>query len=321
MLKRFLPTVVSHCPADCEVVVADNGSTDGSVAYLQSQHPDVRLILLDKNYGFAEGYNRALEHIDAPYSVLLNSDVWVDADWVTPVLDYMDAHPRVAAAQPKVHKFMLDTMTPSTRFEHAGAAGGEIDILGYPFCRGRILNYVEEDHGQYDQIVPIFWASGCAMFTRTAVYKALGGLDASFFAHMEEIDLCWRMQRAGYQVMSMPESVVYHVGGGALHYEHPRKTYLNFRNNLLMLHKNLPWKRRWWVMTLRFFLDYVAALQLLVTGKPKNAWAAVQARWDYHKMKNSTQRSSNPRSTPVALPDSIVSRSILVDYYLLHKKQ
>lgn len=286
MLRQFLPSVVQFSQApDVEVVVADNGSTDQSLQVLK-QFPTVRTIVLDKNYGFAEGYNRALEHLDAEYTVLLNSDIWVTADWLTPVLRYMDTHPEVVAAQPKVRKYTLPvTGTPAAPdetltypFEHSGAAGGFISILGYPYCRGRRFGRVETDKGQYDSIVPIDWASGCALFVRTRAYKEAGGLDAAFFAHMEEIDLCWRLRRAGGLIVCIPQSVVYHVGGGALPYNNPRKTFLNFRNNLWMLKKNLPKRRLWWVMTLRFFLDYAAALFFLIKGQPENAKAVVQAR-------------------------------------------
>ena len=286
MLRQFLPSVVEFSASpETEVVVADNGSTDGSLEVLK-QFPTVRTIVLDKNYGFAEGYNRALEQVNSEYTVLLNSDIWVTKGWLTPVLAYMDTHKEVVAAQPKIRKYTLpvtgepcapdESLTYS--FEHAGAAGGFLSILGYPYCRGRRFGRVEMDKGQYDTIVPIDWATGCAMFVRTKSYKAAGGLDAAFFAHMEEIDLCWRLRNRGGKLVCVPASVVYHVGGGALPYNNPRKTYLNFRNNLWMLRKNLPKKRLWWGMTVRFFLDYAAALMFLVKGQPANAKAVVQAR-------------------------------------------
>lgn len=286
MLSQFLPSVVEFSSAaDTEVVVADNGSTDDSLEVLKA-FPTVRTIVFDQNYGFAEGYNRALEQVDAEYTVLLNSDIWVTEGWLTPVLAYMDVHRDVVAAQPKVRRYTLPvTGEPAAPdesltypFEHAGAAGGYLSILGYPYCRGRRFGRVETDHGQYDTIVPIDWATGCALFVRTEAYKRAGGLDAAFFAHMEEIDLCWRMRNRGGKIVCVPASVVYHVGGGALPYNNPRKTYLNFRNNLWMLRKNLPKKRLWWVMTVRFFLDYAAALMFLLKGQPANAKAVVQAR-------------------------------------------
>lgn len=280
MLRQFLPSVVKHSSdKETEVVVADNGSTDDSLDALRA-FPSVRVIRFDKNYGFAEGYNRALEQVDAEYTVLLNSDVEVTDGWLQPILDYMDAHEEVAAAQPKIRSYKQ-----RDHFEYAGAAGGFVNALGYPYCVGRKWGKTEVDKGQYDQLRDIFWATGCAMFVRTRLYKEAGGLDAAFFAHMEEIDLCWRLHRMGYKVVCVPESVVYHVGGGALAYENPRKTFLNFRNNLLMLRKNLPKSKLWWVMSARWVLDYVAAMYYLLQGKPKNAKAVVDARKAYHQMK------------------------------------
>lgn len=322
MLKRFLPSVMQFCPADCEVVVADNGSTDNSRSVSLSM--GARWVSFDQNYGFAEGYNRALQAVDATYTVLLNSDVWVNSDWLSPLLDYMDSHPMVAAAQPKVHKYLMDEQRPSPLFEHAGAAGGELDMLGYPFCRGRMFAHVAEDHGQYDNTpCSIFWATGCAMVVRTSLFHAVGGLDADFFAHMEEIDLCWRFLSRGYQVVCVPTTTVYHVGGGSLHYEHPRKTFLNFRNNLFLLYKNLPTSRLWWVMLLRWGLDYLAALQLLAGGKAANARAVLQARLAYHRMKSimRPKRRDNLCHATIPYPSAISRRIILFDYYLLRKKQ
>ncbi len=318
MLRRYLPSVVCYTQApDCEVVVADNGSTDKSLEVLATAFPTVRVIALDRNYGFADGYNRAIEHIESEYTVLLNSDVEATEGWLTPLLDYMDAHTEVASVQPKIHSWLR-----REAFEHAGAAGGYVDALGYPYCRGRLLNRVAEDHGQYDTEADVLWTSGACMCVRTAVYREVGGLDGRFFAHMEEIDLCWRLCCRGWRLVCVPQSVVFHLGGGALHYENPRKTYLNFRNNLLMLYKNLPARRLWWVMPLRGVLDYVAALQLLLTGKPRNAWAAVRARWDYRRMRAlfAPSRADNLAHARVPLPDGIRPRCILIDYYLLHRK-
>ena len=319
MLRRYLPSVVAFTPSEeAEIVVADNGSTDGSVALLQKEFPSVRLILLDKNYGFAEGYNRALQQVESRYTVLLNSDVAVTEGWLTPLLTYMEQYPEVAAMQPKI---LSDLQ--KDHFEHAGAAGGYLDILGYPFCRGRIVGYAAKDEGQYDTEADVLWTSGACMCVRTNLYKEVGGLDGDFFAHMEEIDLCWRLCCRGHRLVCLPKAKVYHLGGGALHYESPRKTYLNFRNNLLMLYKNLPASRLWWVMAVRWGLDYVAALQLLLTGKPKNAWAALQARWDYHRMKPSMRqkRQENMRMATVPYPDTICRRSIIWDYYIRQKRQ
>ena len=337
-LEKFLPTVVKYTvTTDCEVVVADNGSTDGSIELLK-QFPFVRVIRFEENYGFAEGYNRALQQTTADYTVLLNSDVEVTQGWLTPLLDYMDAHEDVAAVQPKILKYTSPQPSPKERedmdstvqdpiskgdiphFEHAGAAGGYIDMFGYPYCRGRIIGYVEEDKGQYDDTAEVFWASGACMCVRTRIFKECGGLDAGFFAHMEEIDMCWRLQCRGFKAACVPSSVIYHVGGGALDYENPRKVYLNFRNNLLMLYKNLPANRLWWVMACRFILDYTALLQSLVTGKTKNAKAIIEARRDYRKMRRSAEykakRKENMRLAIIKFPDIIYRGSIVLRYYL-----
>ena len=278
MLRRYLPSVVKgNGESSTEVIVADNGSTDESLKVLREEFPSVRTIVLDRNYGFAEGYNRAIDQVDSEYVVLLNSDVEAPEGWLEPLLRYMDEHPDVAAVQPKIHSW-----EHKERFEHAGAAGGFLNWLGYPYCRGRKLWHVEEDHGQYDSVAEVDWTSGACMCVRTSVYKELGGLDASFFAHMEEIDLCWRMRNKGWRLMCIPESTVYHLGGGSLHYDNPRKNYLNHRNNLLMIRKNMH--RPGWVLFLRFFLDYAAALFYLLQGRPKSCKAVYEARRDYHRM-------------------------------------
>ena len=274
MLSHYLPSVVRYSALpDCEVVVADNGSTDYSIDVLHRDFPTVRIIALPENYGFAEGYNRALAHIDSTYTVLLNSDVEVTEGWLEPLAQYMDAHPDVAAVQPKI---LSDR--DRTRFEHAGAAGGYINALGYPYCRGRILWWTAKDKGQYDSIVPVDWCSGACMLVRTAAYKEQGGLDAGFFAHMEEIDLCWRLRRNGWKLACVPEAKVYHLGGGSLDYSNPRKTYLNFRNNLWMLRKNLPRGKYLCVAAVRAVLDNATALIYLVMGRAALAKAIWQAR-------------------------------------------
>ena len=280
MLRKYLPSVIKYTQA--EIIVADNGSTDDSIAVLVSEFPDVRRIILDKNYGFAEGYNRAIEQVDSEYIVLLNSDVEVTEGWLEPLLDYMKAHPEVASVQPKIRSWLHRDL-----FEHAGAAGGYINALGYPYCRGRILWHVEQDKGQYDSIVNVDWTSGACMCVRTKVFKELGGLDATFFAHMEEIDLCWRMRNAGWKLACVPQSMVYHLGGGSLAYENPGKTYLNHRNNLLMIYKNK--KHPWGVLFVRFFLDYAAALFYLIQRRPKAAKAVFAARRDYLRIRNSNR--------------------------------
>ncbi|MBE6320969.1 MAG: glycosyltransferase family 2 protein [Bacteroidales bacterium] len=327
MLRRFLPIVIAHTQLNgVEVVVADNGSTDGSLAYLRTQ--SVRIIDLGYNYGFAEGYNRAIAQVDSKYVVLLNSDVEVTPNWLDTLLNYARAHEEVAVLQPKVLSWhskqdMLQGKTEKVRFEHAGAAGGMIDCLGYPYCRGRLLTYLEEDEGQYDAVAPIFWASGACFFINREVYLKEGGLDAVFFAHQEEIDLCWRLHCRGYQIMAVPQSVVYHVGGATLEYESPRKTFLNFRNNLLMLYKNLPTMKWLLVMLIRMPLDYVAALQMLFAGKLLNFKAVLQARCAFWKLRMSygEKRSDCIRSSKTLNPTLISKRSIIFDYYLLGKRK
>lgn len=284
MLKRYLPSVVKNTPAssrkgrEIEIIVADNGSTDNSLEVLAKDFPSVKTIVLDQNYGFAEGYNRAIAQVDSEYTVLLNSDVEVTEGWLDPLLAYLDTHTDVAAVQPKIRSWLR-----RSHFEHAGAAGGYLSKLYFPYCRGRILWHVEEDKGQYDTAAEVDWTSGACMCVRTKVYKECGGLDAAFFAHMEEIDLCWRMRNAGWRLVCLPQSVVYHLGGGALSYESPRKTYLNHRNNLLMIYKNK--QHPCGVLFVRGLLDYVAACFYLLQGRWGAFKAVFQARRDYRKMK------------------------------------
>lgn len=319
-LQQFLPSVLQHTQLpDVEIVVADNGSTDDSLHYLHAQ--PVRVIALDKNYGFAGGYNHAIEQVDAEYVVLLNSDIEVTAHWLDNMLAYMDDHPTVLAAQPKIlswhskQQFDQGEIT-AIRFEHAGAAGGMMDILGYPYCKGRLMTHIEKDYGQYDEPTPIFWATGACLLIRTEAYRKMGGLDANFFAHQEEIDLCWRLQNQyPMSVYSLPFSTVYHVGGATLGYENPKKTFLNFRNNLLMLRKNLPMSRLWWIMIIRFFMDYLAAFQMLVTKQLPNAKMVVKARYAYHKMKNQYPKS-NADISPL-----LAKRSIVWDFYIMRKRK
>ena len=281
MLRTFLPGVV-ECSPEAEVVVADNASTDDSVGVLTSLFPTVRLIRLERNWGFADGYNKALEQVDAEYSILLNSDVEVTEGWIAPMIAALDADSNVVACQPKILDYKR-----KTHFEYAGAAGGFIDRYGYPYCRGRIFDTLEEDNGQYDTVCEISWATGAALMVRTAEYRAAGGLDGRFFAHMEEIDLCWRLRARGRRILCVPQSAVYHVGGATLSKSNPKKTYLNFRNNLLMLYKNLPQEELRSVMRMRCLLDYVAALKFLLTGGFGDFKAVIRARRDYRKMRDS----------------------------------
>ena len=316
MLRRFLPSVVAHTPAgSARVIVADNGSTDDSLAVLAAEFPDVEVIALDKNYGFAEGYNQALRRVGEGYDsyLLLNSDVEVPEGWLQPMLDYMENHPDVAACQPKLRAHH----TP-THFEYAGAAGGYIDSLGYPFCRGRIFDTVEADEGQYDQVADIFWATGAALLIRSAVYWEVGGLDGRFFAHQEEIDLCWRLRSRAYRIVCVPQSVVYHLGGGTLPKENPRKTFLNFRNNLLLLYKNLPQRRLRTVFFLRFWLDALASLVFLLKGEGRSFLAVWQARREFRRIRQdfAADRIANLAASRLDPIPEMYSGSLLVAYHL-----
>ncbi len=260
-LEQFLPSVLASMESNCEVIIADNGSTDDSVRFLKANHPGLRLICFNRNFGFAKGYNETLKQIEADFYVILNSDVQVQPGWLQPMIALLDSNPNIAACQPKVLSYNNKKL-----FEYAGAAGGWLDKYGYPFAKGRIFDICEEDHGQYDQSEPIFWASGAAMFIRSKVFHQLKGFDEYFFAHQEEIDLCWRIQLAGYKIYSCPASVIYHVGGGTLPRGNSLKTYLNFRNNRIMLSKNLPLVKKLWVMPFRTFLDTISAWKGLLTG-------------------------------------------------------
>ncbi|GAB2652988.1 glycosyltransferase family 2 protein [Flavihumibacter cheonanensis] len=261
-LSNFLPSVKAHACAGMELVVADNASTDDSVNWLRNHHPDVRIIQLEKNFGFAKGYNEALKQVQANYYVLLNSDVEVTAGWLEPMLKLLESNERIGACQPKIKMYH-----DKTSFEYAGAAGGWLDSLGYPFARGRIFDFCEQDLGQYDDTAEVFWASGAALLVRADLYHRLGGLDEFFFAHQEEIDFCWRLQLAGYKVMVCPASVVFHVGGGTLPKGNEWKVFLNFRNNLIMLAKNLPWYQVLWKIPIRFLLDAISAWKSLLEGQ------------------------------------------------------
>lgn len=318
MLTRFLPNVLDYSRKDATVYVADNASTDNSVELLKQHFPEVRLILLDKNWGFAEGYNKALDLIDAEYYVLLNSDVEVSHHWLSPLVEFMDNHPEAAACQPK-----LLSEKDRDSFEYAGACGGFLDKYGYPFCRGRIFDTVERDDGQYDYDVEVLWATGACLMIRASDFKLSGGFDARFFAHNEEIDLCWRLRLMGRKIFCIPDSFVFHVGGGTLPKNNPMKTYLNFRNNLLMLYKNLPENELHKVMRARMFLDYVAAFKSLVTGCFGDFKAIVKARktfrkWlpDYVSVRKQIQQMR--KENDIA---GIYNISVLWQYYVKgHKK-
>ena len=319
LLKQFLPTVLMHTQTeDCEVVVADNGSSDNSVEVMKQLFPHVRLVLLDKNYGFAEGYNRALQQIDSKYIVLLNSDVETSPNWVTPLVEYLEKNRDAAAVQPKILSYANKSM-----FEYAGAAGGFIDRYGYPFCRGRILHELEEDKGQYDKPIEIFWATGACLCMCWVDYIEAGGLDGDFFAHMEEIDLCWRLLARGKKNVCLPQSKVYHVGGASLDSESPRKVHLNFRNNLLMIYKNASLMQLIEIMSVRFVLDAAAASHFMVKGKWKHARAVGSAYLDFIKMTPAfkEKRKINREKTVQKNISQLYKGSMLFDFYFRRKRK
>ncbi len=311
LLEQYLPSVVKYS-LGCDVIVADNGSTDDSIEFIKQNFFTVKVIKLDKNYGFTGGYNRALAMIDADYFVLLNDDVEVTKGWINPVIRLMQQDENIAICQPKLLSY-----NDKSRFEYAGAAGGYIDYLGYPFCAGRIFEHLEQDKGQYDTIREIFWATGAAMFVKSSVFKELGGLDERFFAHMEEIDFCWRAKNVGYKVMYCPESKVYHYGGGTLNKLSPRKTFLNFRNNLLLLYKNLPDKELKNVMRKRKYLDLLAAFMFRITSSKAEYNAVLEARKEFLAIKNDFNNDRNPNIT--TYPTQVYRRSLVINSKLFGK--
>jgi len=311
-LERFLPGVISRSQI-ARVIVADNASTDDSVAWLKQHHPQVQLIINPKNGGFAAGYNQALQHVEAKYYVLLNSDIEVAEHWLEPLVQFMDENPDVAACQPKLLSF-----SDMAYFEYAGAGGGFIDKFGYPFCRGRLFQSIEKDDGQYDDVYEVFWASGACMFVRADLYHAHGGLDDSFFAHMEEIDFCWRLKQQGYRIMYVPQSQVYHIGGGTLPKISSRKTYLNFRNNLSMLYKNLPPSWFYYVIISRLFLDGVASIKFLLEGGFADFFAVLRAHMHfYRKLPELHAKRRKTKKVPVS---RIYRKNVVVEYFIKQKK-
>ena len=317
MLRQYLPSVTS-LSHEAEVYVADNASTDDSMTFLAEQYPQVHTMVLDRNYGFAEGYNRALQQIDAQYYVLLNSDVEVAQHWLAPLIAWMDAHDDTAACQPKIL-----SVAERDRFEYAGAAGGFMDRLGYPFCRGRVFSTVERDEGQYDSTADVMWATGACMMVRAKDFHEAGGFDARFFAHCEEIDLCWRMRLAGRRIVCVPESRVYHVGGGTLPKKNPMKTFLNFRNNLTMLYKNLPEEQLKPVMRRRWWLDRLAMLQMVLSGSLSEARAVMRGRREYRRWKHEfdDERKRIQSMAQAAAAESALSDcAILWQYYARGRK-
>lgn len=319
LMEQFLPSVVRNSShAEVEIIVADNASSDDSVTFVQNNYPAIRIIELPENYGFAEGYNQALKQVDTEYFVLLNSDVEVGANWLKPMLDFMDKHEDVAAMQPKIL-----AQKQKTHFEYAGACGGYIDALGFPFCRGRIFDVLEHDHGQYNSVRDVFWASGACLLIRSSDYFGVGGLDAKFFAHMEEIDLCWRLRARGRRIVCLPQSVVYHVGGATLKKESSNKVFLNFRNNMLMLYKNLEENRVKRVIRQRKMYNLIAALKFALSGQMDNAKAIFRAHKEFNKLKEeyASVRQANMEATIVRDIPEIYKGNIIKDYYLRGYKE
>lgn len=275
-LEKFLPSVIRYS-SDYTIYVADSASKDDSVIWMQTNYPQIKLIQLSTNHGYAGGYNRALAQVKAEYYVLLNSDVEVTPNWLGPMIELLDKQPKIAACQPKLLAY-----DNKTQFEYAGASGGYLDWLGYAYCRGRIFEHCETDHGQYDTAVPVFWASGACLFIRAEMFHKIGGFDEDFFAHMEEIDLCWRLHIGGYQVFCCPKSVIYHVGGGTLPSSNPFKTYLNYRNSLAMLYKNLPSSQKWKIILFRLILDGISSLRYIPKGQWRDIWAIIRAHFKFY---------------------------------------
>ena len=316
-LRRFLPSVVAHADG-ARVVVADNASTDDSVALLARDFPAVELLLLERNFGFCEGYNQALALVGSPYYVLLNSDVAVTAGWLRPLWALLVAHPYIAAVQPKILAY-----ADPTRFEYAGAGGGYLDRLAYPFCRGRLFDTTEVDAGQYDDTRPVAWASGACCLVRASAWRALGGFEPAFFAHMEEIDFCWRLQNAGHEVWYHGGSAVHHVGGGTLAKTNPRKTYLNFRNGLALLYKNAAPGELMGPLAQRLVLDWVAGLHFLTSGHLADARAVARAHWHFFQQRaywRARRAATGPHLSVVQRP-GVWAGSVVWAYFARGKRQ
>ena len=314
-LRRFLPSICASTYPNLDIIVGDNASNDNSVSFVRENYPQIKISINDQNYGFAGGYNRVLNSLDQDYFVLLNSDVEVEPGWIEPVIQLMEKDRSIAAAQPKIL-----SQSNKKLFEYAGAAGGFLDIFGYPFCRGRIFDSLEVDSSQYDQSSEIFWASGAAFFIKRLKWLEMNGLDEDFFAHMEEIDLCWRLKNNNYKIMYCAESTVFHVGGGTLNAESPFKTYLNFRNNLVLLQKNLSAGKSIVIIFLRFWLDFLSLLKYLMDGKPKNALAISKAH--IYFIRNLARNTVKSRKIPkhTLNKNGLYIGSIVWDYFVRNKK-
>jgi hypothetical protein len=318
LLKQFLPSVIEFSKGDsAEIIVADNGSTDDSLVVLRNEFPEVQILDLKQNFGFASGYNIALSQIEADYFVVLNSDVEVTAGWLNSPVQLMENDATIAAVQPKILSY-----NQKTHFEYAGAAGGFIDRFGYPFCRGRIFNEVEADNGQYNNVQDIFWATGACMFVRAKSFSHVGGFDADFWAHMEEIDLCWRLKNRGQRIVFTPESTVYHVGGGTLSYDNPQKLYLNFRNNLWLLYKNLPSDKLFGTLFLRMVLDGIAAFKLLAEFNLNGIRSVLKAHLHFYKSLPALHRKRKLTQLEKGkdLPKEMLQKSIVFQFYIRKRK-
>lgn len=307
-LEEFLPNIIEYSSPYAEVIVADNASSDDSVEFMKTHFPNIRVIINSENGGFSKGYNDALKQIDADYYCLLNSDIEVTPNWIEPVIKLMETDERIAVCQPKLRSFH-----EPEKFEYAGAAGGFIDKYGYPFCRGRLFTDMETDHGQYDDVREVFWATGACMFVKANLYHKYGGLDEDFFAHMEEIDFCWRMKNAGYKIMYCPDSVVFHVGGGTLPKKSSRKTYLNFRNNIMLLYKNLPKRRLLPVFFVRLILDIIAAIRFLFDSGFSDFWAVFKAHLHFYK--SLSYNIKKRERIPHRKVSMMYKKNLVVSYY------
>jgi GT2 family glycosyltransferase len=314
-LEKFLPSVIASNYENLSLIVADNASTDDSVSFLQSKYPSVRIIINPVNEGFAKGYNTALKNVSADYYILLNSDVEVTTGWIKPIISLMESDNTIAACQPKILSF-----NEKNKFEYAGASGGWIDKFGYPFNRGRVFEFCETDNGQYNNVEEIFWASGAAFFVRATIFEELKGFDDHFFAHQEEIDLCWRMQRAGYKIYVVPSSVVYHVGGGTLPTGNERKVFLNYRNNLLMLAKNLPASEKMQKIPFRICLDNIAAMQALTKGDWKTFRAIQKAHFNFIKSNFKPQYKDHLPKIKLKDLAGVYNGSIVQKYFIEKKR-
>lgn len=315
-LEKFLPSLIKNTDKDAEIIIADNNSKDDSIEFLDKEYPSIRTIIFDKNYGFTGGYNKALAQIEAKYFVLLNSDIEVTENWLTPLVQLMDSDNHIAACQPKIKSY-----DQKDYFEYAGAAGGFIDKYGYPFCRGRVLSRIEKDEGQYNKVAQIFWASGACLVIRADLYKTTGGLDDRFFAHMEEIDLCWRLNNMGYKIMYSPESEVFHVGGGTLPNNSPFKLYLNYRNNLFLLYNNLPKEKLFPILCTRMILDGISASIFLLKLSFASFWAVLKAHIHFYKsLKELKEKRNKLLEKAVYKPVNIYSKSLIWNFFIKNKK-